>query len=188
MKERDLRYGRTYRYRFPQYFFISFIFMFTLAGFIVIYNSVSNKSNLLWLAIVSFVVIDAVLGLGLAYYRIRRIETFKDRIVIYGRKSENIKFFESFTHGYTIKYKDIETIDLYPIKTFGAHLTHQINLKLVDGKLLYINQFSDLDHLCACMRQLLVYYRKHKSEFEPLPIEEPMQEAVVETEEQVTNE
>lgn len=170
MDRQQLRFGETFRYRFPQIVLACFIFMFALAGTIVVITTTGKTA---WIAAIVFVIILALLVVAFLFFRVRRIETFKDRIVIYGKKFKDLNFIDSLKYGYTIKYSDIQTIDLYPIKTFGAFLTHQINLKMANEDTIFINQFSDLDRLCADMRQLLVYYRRHKDEFAPvLPVEE----------------
>ena len=96
-----------------------------------------------------------------------RIVTYKDRIVIYLKKFKDLSWKNSYKYGYTIYYTDIQSIDLMPIKTFGFLLSHQINIKLTNNEMVYINGFSNLDVLCVDMRHILIYSRRHPSEFIP---------------------
>ena len=164
---KELKYGKTYRHNFPQYLIISFIVMFLLALIVITISTAKNDPINVWVPSVVFIPIVFVLFTVLYFYRKMRIETFKEKIVIYCRKFKGLSFRNSYKYGYTIRYTDIQSIDLMPIKTFGLLLSHQINIKLTNNEIIYINQFSNLDNLCVEMRQILIYSRRHPSEFIP---------------------
>ena len=167
MKLQDLKYGKTYRHNFPQYVIISFMVMLLLALIIITISFIKNDLGYIWVPSVVFIPILSGFGFFLFFYRKMRIETYKDRIVIYCRRFKGLSFHNSYLYGYSIYYRDIQTIDLMPIKTFGLLLSHQINIKLTNNEVIYINQFSNLDVLCVEMRQILIYSRRHPSEFMP---------------------
>ena len=164
---KELKYGKTYRHNFPQYLIIAFIVMFALALVVITISQAKNDPVNSWIPAVVFIPIIGILSLVLFFYRKMRIETFKEKIVIYCKKFKGLSFRNSYKYGYTIRYTDIQSIDLMPIKTFGFLLSHQINIKLTNNEIIYINQFSNLDVLCVEMRQILVYSRRHPSEFIP---------------------
>lgn len=164
---KELKYGKTYRHNFPQYVIMAFIFMFFLALIIITISQLKNDPEMAWVPAVVFIPIIGAFSLFLFFYRKMRIETFKDRIVIYCRSFKGLTFRNSYKYGFTIRYTDIQSIDLMPIKTFGLLLTHQINIKMNNNEIIYINQFSNLDVLCVEMRQILIYSRRHPSEFIP---------------------
>lgn len=181
MKQKELKYGQTYRHNFPQYVIFSFFVMFSIALFLIISSSIKNHKDNIGVAIAVFVPIFLIHGVLFFYYRKMRIMTYKDRIVIYLKKFKDLSFRDSYKYGYTIYYTDIQSIDLMPIKTFGFLLSHQINIKLTNNEMIYINGFSNLDILCVDMRQILIYCRRHPSEF--IPVKENLANAGTSTKE-----
>ena len=163
---KELRYGQKYRHNFPQYLIAS-IFALLVLAFVMIIISTIHHNKRVWIPIVVFIPIFLTFATLFFFYRYMRIDTFKDRIVIYLKKIKDISFRRSFREGYTIYYRDMDSIDFMPIKTFGFLLSHQITIKLKNGDMIFINGFSNLDLLCIDMRQILIYVRKHPSEFSP---------------------
>ena len=152
-------------FKFFSAIFSACLFFLILALIVVTLSMVKNDPPHIWVPSVVFTPILLVHVLFLFFFRKMRIETFKEGITIYLRKFNDQSFRSSYKYGYTIRYLDIDSIDLMPIKTFGFNLSHQINIKLKNNEMVYINQFSNLDVLCGEMRQLLLYSRKHPSEF-----------------------
>ena len=178
MKEKELKYGKTYRHNFPQYVIVSFMVMFALALIIIFLSTLKNNPERSWVPFTVFIPILVALYMVLFFYRKMRIETYKTKIVIYCKKFEDITFRNSYKYGYEIKYTDIESIDLMPIKTFGFLLSHQINIKLKKNETIFINGFSNLDNLCVEMRQILIYSRRHPSEFGEEEVESSEDESI----------
>ena len=163
---KELKYGKVYRHNFPQYLIFSIMVMIAIAMFVVFFSLTKNNPSRSWVPFTVFIPILIALGLVLFFFRKMRIETYKTKIVIYCKKFKGLTFRNSYKYGYTIKYTDIESIDLMPIRTFGFLLSHQITIKLKNNEIVYINEFSNLDVLCMEMRQILIYSRRHPSEFE----------------------
>lgn len=141
--------------------FHNLVILFVLwffAGFTIFTGSIVCISNYqtfgtFWTPLFVFLLIFlAFVG---ALYIVYKIRVYQDseKIIIYGKRLNGLKLIDAFKTGYTIKYSNILSIDLIPIRFFNRILSYQICVKTVDPlETIYINSISNLDTMFINIR------------------------------------